>query len=466
MSTSCLSSGALAVASADDLLFGNAPHPVKCGNGLLIGAGRVVPEINFTLPPMNITRATWPEVREQYREMMIGVCERAVDLGAPDLLVEFETLPPMTVDPQLGVEITNILATILHAVQDRHGIKAALRLTPNDSRDHRRPPPMRSGYYWENMLRLFAAAGAAGADMLAIESTGGKEIHDDALMNADLEGIVYALGVLAPRDMSFLWRHIVQICRDTGIVPSGDTGCGFANTAMALASQKMVPRVLAAIVRVACVPRGLVAFNEGAVGPSKDCAYEGPYFKAIAGVPISMEGRSAACAHLSPLGNIPMTACDCWSNESVQNVRLLSAPAPVVSMDQLIFDCRLMNRASLDGRNASLTLRRWLEESDALLDPQAYVLKPQIVYDISQQIVLQPTPYLQTRTAVLAAVEALKQGVNQHGLAMSAIELRWLDKLDRQCAALPEDEDEFISSMMKKYKESPYIPSEYGLPSA
>ncbi len=398
--------------------------------------------------------------------MMTGVCERAVDLGAPDLLVEFETLPPMTVDPQLGVTITNILATILHAVQDRHGIKAALRLTPNDSRDHRRPPPMRSGYYWENMLRLFAAAGAAGADMLAIESTGGKEIHDDALMNADLEGIVYALGVLAPRDMSFLWRHIVQICNGTGIVPSGDTGCGFANTAMALASQKMVPRVLAAIVRVACVPRGLVAFNEGAVGPSKDCAYEGPYFKAIAGVPISMEGRSAACAHLSPLGNIPMAACDCWSNESVQNVRLLSAPAPVVSMDQLIFDCRLMNRASLDGREASLTLRRWLEESDALLDPQAYVLKPQIVFDISQQIVLQPTPYLQTRTAVLAAVEALKQGVKHHGLTLSAIELRWLDKLATQSAALPEDEDEFIALMMRKYKDSPYIPTEYGLPCA
>ena len=60
--------------------------------------------------------------------------------------------------------------------------------------------------------------------------------------------------------------------------------------------------------------------------------------KAIAGVPISMEGRTAACAHLSPVGNIAQALCDCWSNESVQNVRLLSAFAPTVSLEQLAYD--------------------------------------------------------------------------------------------------------------------------------
>ncbi len=455
--------GRLSLGSADELLFGKAPHPVKCGNGLIIGAGRVIPEINFTLPPVEISPSTWPDIEQQYIEMMTGVCERAVDLGAPELLVEFETLPPMTVDPALGASITSLLASILHTVQDRHGIRSALRLTPNDTRDHRRPPRMRSGSYWENMLRLFSAAAGAGADLLAIESTGGKEIHDEALMNADLEGIVYALGILAPSDMHFLWRHIVQICRETGIIASGDTACGFANTAMALASQKMIPRVLAALVRAASVPRGLIAFEEGAVGPSKDCAYEGPFFKTIAGVPISMEGRSAACAHLSPLGNIPMAACDCWSNESVQNVRLLSAQAPVVSMDNLIFDCRLLNRASLDGAAASLTLRNWLEDSDALLDPQAYVLKADVVFAISTAIVQQPTTYLQTRAAVLAAIDALRAGVHSGGLILSAVEMHWLDRLERQASLLPEDEPQFTNQMLKKYEGSPYYPTEYGL---
>ena len=45
--------------------------------------------------------------------------------------------------------------------------------------------------------------------------------------------------------------------------------------------------------------------------------------KAIAGVPISMEGRSATCAHLSPIGNIAAAAADLWSNESVQDTPLL-----------------------------------------------------------------------------------------------------------------------------------------------
>jgi len=130
-------------------------------------------------------------------------------------------------------------------------------------------------------------------------------------MNADLRGIVFALGVLGAREMEFLWGNMVGICRKTNIVPSGDTACGFANTAMVLAEQEMIPRLFAAVVRVASVPRSLVAYEMGAVGPSKDCAYEGPYMKAIAGVPISMEGRSAACSHLSPVGNIAQAVCHC-----------------------------------------------------------------------------------------------------------------------------------------------------------
>jgi Methanol-cobalamin methyltransferase B subunit len=77
---------------------------------------------------------------------------------------------------------------------------------------------------------------------------------------------------------------------------------------MQLASQKMLPETLAAVVRAMSAPRALAPFEQGAVGPSKDCAYEGPIMKAIAGVPISMEGKSAACAHFSPVGNIA-SAC-------------------------------------------------------------------------------------------------------------------------------------------------------------
>ena len=93
--------------------------------------------------------------------------------------------------------------------------------------------------------------------------------------------------------------------------------------------------------------------ERGAVGPSKDCAYEGPILKAISGVPIAMEGKSATCAHFSPLGNIAAAMCDLWSNESVQNVRLLAGMAPTCYLEQLIYDCRLMNCALAEGRAAA-----------------------------------------------------------------------------------------------------------------
>ena len=188
---------------------------------------------------------------------------------------------------------------------------------------------------------------AAGADILSIESIGGKEVHDQALMYGDFSGIVFALGVLAPRDMAWLWAQIREICdAHPGTISGADSACGFANTAMQLAHQKMLPEVLAAVVRAMSAVRSLAAFEQGAVGPSKDCAYEGPVIKAITGRPISMEGKSASCAHFSPVGNIAAAMCDLWSNESVQNVRLLSGNAPEAYTELLAYDCRLMNTAA------------------------------------------------------------------------------------------------------------------------
>lgn len=453
----------LAIASLEDFVYGRAAHPVTCGRGLCIGHGTVFPEINFTLPAIDITDATWSEVRRQYAEMIERVCRRAVELEVPGLLVEFETLPPMTVRAEWGADLTRILADAMRNYSDKHRLNCALRLTPNDNRDHERPASMRSGPYWDGMLRLFERAADSGADLLAIESTGGKEVSDEALLNADLRALVFALGVLAPRDMRFVWTHLVRICQSARIVPAGDTACGFANTAMVLAEQKMIPRVFAALVRVAAVPRSLVAYECGAVGPSKDCAYEGPYLKAIAGVPISMEGRTAACAHLSAVGNIAQAVCDCWSNESVQNVRLLSASAPVVSLEQLAYDCRLMNAARAQSEDDARRLRDWLVESDAALDPQAYVLRPDVVLRLSKEIMSETTPYRRTLAAVRSTLSELRQAHSRGALKIAARELRWLDTLQAQADALPAEEDELISEVLGAAEPLTFLPQEYGL---
>ena len=453
----------LAISSPDELVYGCAPAPVTVGRGLQIGCGTVVPEINFTLPPLEINEHTWPEIRQQYSEMIDGICTRAVALELPGLLAEFETLPPMTLRPEWGAEITTILAERLRKAEEKHGIKTALRLTPNDTRDHIRPPLMRHGPCWDGMCQLFDMAADAGADLLAIESTGGKEICDEALLSADLPTLVFALGVLAPRDMQFLWDRIVAACRKGGIIPSGDTACGFANTAMVLAEQRMVPRVFAAIVRVASVPRGLAAYECGAVGPSKDCAYEGPYIKAITGAPISMEGKSAACAHLSSVGNISQAVCDCWSNESVQNVRLLSAYAPVVSLEQLTYDCRLLNTAARSSDADRLKMRNWLVDSDSALDPQAYVLRPDVVIRISAEIVKHQNPYQRTRAAAIAAIDVLKTAHAAGEVQIARNEVKWLERFCREAEALPETEEQICEQMRDQLKDAPYLPSEYGL---
>ncbi|HVN55797.1 MAG TPA: methyltransferase MtaB domain-containing protein, partial [Anaerolineaceae bacterium] len=310
-----------------------------------------------------------------------------------------------------------------------------------------RPPLLRHGRFVEEMLRCFNLCAQAGADFLSVESTGGKEIHDEAILNGDLKTSAFALGVLGARDMAWLWDQIVAIARECGTIPAGDSACGFANTAMVLAEGRFIPRVWAAAIRVMSVARSLVAFERGAVGPNKDCAYEGPYIKAITGCPIALEGAEAACAHLSPIGNIAKAVPDLWSNESVNNVKLLGAMAPVVSLEQLVYATRLMNTAASFGDQSALQLRDWMVASDASLDPQAYVLRPDVVLRLAGEIVSEPTPYLRTRRAAVASLSALRKGHQDGAFDLSKIEQRWLSRLSTQADELPEEEDELIAEI-------------------
>jgi len=453
----------LAIDNLDDFLFGLAPHPVRLKNGLIIGGGQVFPELNFTLPPMEVSAETMPEVRSQYTHMITEACKRAVELHTPALIVEFELLPDLTTEPEWGAEVTRILRAALDEAQSKHGLLVGLRVTPNDVREFERPQLTRQGTFVDRMFRSFELCAQAGADMLSIESTGGKEIHDDAILQGDLAMSVFALGVLGSRDMAFLWKRIVDISEESGVIPAGDSACGFANTAMVLAENRYIPRVWAATIRVMSAARSLVAFEQGAQGPNKDCAYEGVYLKAITGCPISLEGAEAACAHLSPIGNITKAVPDLWSNESVQNLKLLGAMAPTVSVEQLIYATRLMNVAASQDRHAALTLRDWWVESDARYDPQAYVLRPDIVLNLAREMVAEKTPYQRTRRAAQATLNQLRKAGEAGELTFSRMEQRWLDRLSGLADELPEQEDEFIARMLPLVDPSKVRLDQYGL---
>jgi len=279
-------------------------------------------------------------------------------------------------------------------------------------------------------------------------------------MYGDFRGIVFALGVLAPRDMAWLWGHIVESCRGTTAVPAGDTACAFANTAMQLAHQKMLPEVLAAVVRAMSAVRSLVAFESGAVGPSKDCAYEGPVIKAITGCPISMEGKTASCAHFSPVGNIAAAMCDLWSNESVQNVRLLSGNAPEAYTESLVYDCRLMNVAAGQGR--ARLMRDWLVTSDEWTSPQAAILSPEATCKIAQAIVSASGNYERTLAAGRAAVTILNDGVAKGRLQLGKKEAQWLSRIESELDSLPSSEVQALDEIGREH-ESLFDRASYGL---
>jgi len=255
---------------------------------------------------MLVSEDSFGRVLDEYRRMISGVIERAEQLSVPGLVVEFETVPDLTGNPRWGLDVARLLLEALSNARETKQLACALRLTPNDNREMVRPPMMRSGPHWEAMLELFQSGAEAGADMLSIESVGGKEVHDDALMYGDLRQALLALAVLGTRDMRFVWSHIGSIARQSGAIAAGDTACGFANTAMVLADKGMIPKVFASVDRAVSAVRSLVAYESGADGPGKDCGYENPILKCITGRPMSMEGKTAACAHLSPRGNLPM----------------------------------------------------------------------------------------------------------------------------------------------------------------
>jgi methanol---5-hydroxybenzimidazolylcobamide Co-methyltransferase len=449
----------LAIAHANDISFGKCPKPVRCGYDLTIGGGEVYPELNFTLPPILIEEPTWKEVKGHYEEIAAMIVRASRRLRLPGLVVEFELLPPMTERPEWGAEITSLLHGALKQAHEEYGLASALRVTPTDIRERVRPPVLRSGEAWDVLCKSFELCATSGADILSIESVGGKEVHDQALMYGDVRGALFALGVLAPRDMEWLWKMIVSVCDAHKVVAGGDSACGFANTAMQLAGQGMLPEVLATVIRAASTVRSLVAFECGAAGPSKDCAYEGPVMKAIAGVPIAMEGKSASCAHFSPVGNVAAAMCDLWSNESVQNVRLLSGSAPEAFLELLAYDCRIFNKAIQ--KDGGKQFRSLLVESDVALSPQALILSPESTVRIAQAIVAQQTPYLQTVAAARTAIAIVREAMPQ-SLELSKRELVWLDKIDDAVNGMPADEDEILSEMKETYGHL-FAESSYGL---
>ena len=231
----------LAISNEKDLIFGSAPYPVTTRRGLVIGGGLVYPELNFTLPPMEVSLQNLDNVLKQYREIVTGALDRALQLESRGVILELETLLEMTQEPEIGVSIVKLMNDLCEDYHAGYGLASEIRLTPNDLREFERPPKASTSAHLDKMWELFERGAEAGGDFLSIETTGGKEISDDALMMCNMQQFVFSQAVLGVRDMQMIWGKIVAIANKYNRIAGGDTACGFANTAMVLAEKNYIP---------------------------------------------------------------------------------------------------------------------------------------------------------------------------------------------------------------------------------
>jgi methanol--5-hydroxybenzimidazolylcobamide Co-methyltransferase len=387
--------------------------------------------------------------------------ERCIVVGHPTIVIEIEHVFQMTNDPKWGAEITAQTACQIDEYEKKYGLQSACRSTIADIRK----PDMvdlRSSDRTLEVLEAFRCC-APYADIVSIESMGGKEIFDHCVIRSDITGMLFAQGVLGSRDMEWLWTQIVAIATAAGTIPGGDTDCARSNTAMFLAGgfiSKDVPHTLAALSRAIGAGRSLVAYECGALGPGKDCGYENPILKAITGLPMSTEGKTSACAHMDLCGNVMAAACDLWANEAVEYGHMFGGTTPAVFAEMLGYDVAAMNSAIQLGYQKQY--QACLINSDRYRSPHGFILCPDNAWSIGNAIVQNNASYYaRSRAAALKCGELM---LGDPQLRFTTFEKDSLLTAMRELESLPDNEDDFIGLCLDRYsKVKGFRPSSYGL---
>lgn len=450
----------MAYGNGAEMVFGTARKPVTTKRGLVIGGGYVHPEVKPH--PRPGSEKTLRTLLREYERANGDALERMVIIGHPTLQIENEHIFQMTYNPKLGAEIAAQTSKQMDDYLRKYGLKSSYRATIADLRK----PDMhhlRESDATFKVLESFSEC-ARYADILSIESLGGKEVFDHCIIRNDIVGILFAIGVLGALDMEWLWTRIVEISEKNGCLPGGDTNCSQANTAMFMAGgmiSKDVPHVIAALCRAMSAANTLIAYECGATGPAKDCAYENPIIKAMAGVPISTEGKTSACAHSDLCGNLMMAVCDLWSNEAVEYRDMFGATTTSVFAEILGYDCAMLNSAIELGYQQQM--KEILVNSDMYRDPHSLILAPDNSWEIGNVIVSnrENSDYACTRAAAIKAGQII---LSDAGMRLTAHEKEALVKATMELESLPDDEGTFIEMCLERYKHvKGFNPASYGL---
>jgi methanol--5-hydroxybenzimidazolylcobamide Co-methyltransferase len=226
-------------------------------------------------------------------------------------------------------------------------------------------------------------------------------------------------------------------------------------------TSKDVPHVIAALSRAVAASRTLVAYECGATGPTKDCAYEDPIIKAMAGVPISTEGKTSACAHSDLAGNLIAAVCDLWSNEAVEYHDMFGATTTSVFAEILGYDCAQFNTAIELGYAEQM--KEILVNSDMYRDSHSLVVAPNNAWEIGNAIISNrdKSNYASARAGAMKAGEII---LGDAQMKLTDLEKSALETAMKDMEALPDDEGDFTQQMLDKYKDvHGFNPASYGL---
>ncbi|MCQ1535154.1 methanol--corrinoid methyltransferase [Methanosarcina sp. KYL-1] len=454
----------MAYAKADDMLFGNAKFPVKAGLGLEIGAGYATPELNYAPRPQ--AGKSKDKLVKEYERITTDAMARMVQIGAPSVVLETEHVEQMSNNPDWGAAVAHAQKTIMEEYHDEYGIKCALRHTIGDIREDRDYLQLRGDKY-NTFMEAFEQCAQNGADLLSVESMGGKEVFDYSILRNDTAGILFGIGVLGSMDMEMVWSDIAAIAKKNGVVAAGDTDCAQANTAMFIAGgllDKNLAHTIAIVARAISAARSLCAYEAGATGPGKDCGYENTIIKSISGVPIAQEGKTSTCAHSDLMGNLTMQCCDLWSNESVEYHGEFGGTTVQCWVESLAYDCSMMNTSLKLGK--AKDLRDILALSDKYRDPQGYVLAYDNAYRVGEAIAKDGSDnYLRAKNAAVECCNIVEEGIASGKLRLTRFETNALAKVKADLEALTDDSNKFMSDCLTRFKEEVAVfrPENYGL---
>jgi methanol--5-hydroxybenzimidazolylcobamide Co-methyltransferase len=457
----------MAYASADDIVFGTAKSPVSYGFGIKAGAGRVIPELNYG--PRPGSEKDPARLRKEYVDYISkDALLRAVTLGFPDLQLETEWVSQMG-SKKFSVPIVEGQKEITEKFHEEYGINTAVRQTLPDQREAEEG--LRLGHkskhkYPEALIGCAEAACENGADVIACETMGGKELADHAVTTGDAVAFLYGVGYLGAIDMEWIWSQFVDIAKKNKVVPGGDTNCSGANTSMFMAGGMLdndVQRTFSAVTRAISAARTMVAMECGASGPDKDCGYEGPIIKTITGRPSAQEGKNCQCAHADLQGNLMAQICDLWSNESVEYHPEFGGSSVQCWLGSLGYEVALMNTAIATGNEK--TLRDLYMITDRTRGPEGYMLAFDNAYKVGEAIAKEGKDiYLRARAAGLTAAKVIKAGNESKELGLTAKQKDVIGSIIKEFEALPDNEAKFFEWADKKYADVPnYTKKNYGL---